>query len=72
MNSAHVIATGGVTAMLAQTLVWLTRWPLQPMDQTTALAVAGLLVSAVGGFAVARLNRNRGNGNPAVPPTVKE
>ena len=69
MNSSHVIATGGVTAMLAQILVWLTHWPLQPMDQNTALAVAGLLVASVGGLAVARINRKR-ESNPAVPPTT--
>ena len=69
MNSSHVIATGGVTAMLAQILVWLTHWPLQPMDQNTALAVAGLLVASVGGLAVARINRKR-EGNPAAPPTT--
>lgn len=48
MNPSHVAATGGVTAMIAQVLVWLTHWPVQPLDANTALAVAGLLVSAVG------------------------
>jgi len=50
MDSSH-IATGTITALLATALVYLTHWPLQPLDLPTAAAFAGLLV-AVGGAAV--------------------
>lgn len=72
MQSSHVIATGTTTAALAAILHWATTWPLQSMDANTSMAAAGLIVAAVGGFAVARFNRNRGNGNPVAPFTVKE
>lgn len=48
MNSAHVAATGGLTSALAAVLVWATHWPLQPLDEATAAAVAGLLIACVG------------------------
>jgi hypothetical protein len=47
MDSSH-IATGTITALLATVLVYLTHWPLQPLDLPTASAVAGLLVAAAG------------------------
>ena len=50
MDSSH-IATGTITALLATVLVYLSHWPLQPLDLPTAAAFAGLLV-AVGGAAV--------------------
>jgi len=50
MDASH-IATGTITALLATVLVYLTHWPLQPLDLPTASAVAGLLVAA-GGAAV--------------------
>jgi hypothetical protein len=50
MDSSH-IATGTITALLATALVYLSHWPLQPLDVPTASAFAGLLV-AVGGGAV--------------------
>jgi len=50
MDSSHV-ATGAITALLATTLLYLSHWPLQPLDLTTASAFAGLLVAA-GGAAV--------------------
>ena len=50
MDSSH-IATGTITALLATALVYLTHWPLQPLDLPTAAAFAGLLV-AIGGAAV--------------------
>jgi len=50
MDSSH-IATGTITALLATVLVYLSRWPLQPLDLPTAAAFAGLLVAA-GGAAV--------------------
>jgi hypothetical protein len=50
MDSSH-IATGTITALLATALVYLTDWPLQPLDLPTASAFAGLLVAA-GGAAV--------------------
>ena len=50
MDASH-IATGTITALLATTLVYLSHWPLQPLDLPTASAFAGLLVAA-GGAAV--------------------
>jgi hypothetical protein len=48
MNSSH-IATGTITSLIATALVYLSHWPLQPLDLTTASAFAGLLVAAAGG-----------------------
>ncbi len=48
MDSSH-IATGTITALLATVLVYLTHWPLQPLDLATASAFAGLIVAGVGG-----------------------
>jgi hypothetical protein len=47
MDSTHV-AVGAVTGLLASTLVYLSHWPLQPLDAQTAASIAGLLVAAVG------------------------
>jgi hypothetical protein len=48
MNSSH-IATGTITSLIATALVYLSHWPLQPLDLTTASAFAGLIVAAAGG-----------------------
>src|SRR5205814_8819973 len=48
---ASHVATGTITALIATALIYLTHWPLQPLDLTTASAFAGLLVAA-GGAAV--------------------
>jgi hypothetical protein len=48
MDASH-IATGTITALLATVLVYLSHWPLQPLDLPTASAFAGLLVAAGGG-----------------------
>jgi hypothetical protein len=37
MDSSH-IATGTITALLATVLVYLSHWPLQPLDLPTAAA----------------------------------
>jgi hypothetical protein len=50
MDASH-IATGTITALIATALVYITHWPLQPLDLQTASAFAGLLV-AIGGGAV--------------------
>ena len=63
MDSSHV-ATGAITALLATALLYLSHWPLQPLDLTTASAFAGLLVAA-GGAAV-KFYRSRTT--PAVVP----
>jgi hypothetical protein len=47
MDSSHV-ATGTITALLATALVYLSKWPLQPLDLPTASAFAGLLVAFAG------------------------
>jgi hypothetical protein len=49
MDSSH-IATGAITSLIATVLVYLSHWPLQPLDLPTASAVAGLIVAAVGGL----------------------
>lgn len=48
MDSSHV-ATGAITSLIATVLVYLSHWPLQPLDLPTASAIAGLIVAAVGG-----------------------
>ena len=47
MNSSH-IATGAITSLLATVLVYLSHWPLPPLDIPTASAFAGLAVAAAG------------------------
>ncbi|TMJ56515.1 MAG: hypothetical protein E6G90_05530 [Alphaproteobacteria bacterium] len=47
MDASH-IATGTITALLATALLYLSHWPLQPLDLPTASALAGLLVAAGG------------------------
>jgi hypothetical protein len=47
MNASHV-ATGTITALIAQVLVYITTWPLHALDTATAMAIAGLLVAAAG------------------------
>ena len=48
MDASH-IATGTITALIATALVYISHWPLQPLDVQTASAFAGLLVAAGGG-----------------------
>lgn len=50
VKGSHVIATGGLTAMLGGAFVYLTHWPLQPLDPGAALNFAGLFVAAGGGL----------------------
>lgn len=61
MNSAHVAATGGLTSALASVLVWASHWPIQPLNDQTAAAIAGLVIAGVGMF----LSRKK----PAPPAT---
>jgi hypothetical protein len=66
MNASHV-ATGTITALLATVLVYLSHWPLEPLDLPTASAFAGLLVA--GGGALVKLYKSRTApiARPAVP-----
>ena len=48
MNAAHIVATGGLTGLLAQALQYLTHWPLQPLTDVQATSFAGLLVASAG------------------------
>jgi hypothetical protein len=68
MDSSHV-ATGTITALLATALVYLSKWPLQPLDLPTASAFAGLLVAF--GVALVKYYKSR-TALPASPvvPTV--
>lgn len=50
VKGSHVVATGGLTAMLAGALVYLTHWPLQTLSPEQAMDFAGLLVAAGGGL----------------------
>ena len=48
MNSAHIAATGGLTAALAQVIQW---HGSGPVDTATATALAGLIMACLGWFA---------------------
>jgi hypothetical protein len=67
MDSSHV-ATGTITALLATALVYLTHWPLQPLDLPTASAFAGLLVAAAGGAVRLYKSRTASVVVPLAPP----
>lgn len=57
MNSSHVMATGGLTVILTNVLVYLSHWPLQPLSVDEASSFAGLIIFVVGAV-VARSNSN--------------
>jgi hypothetical protein len=65
VNASHV-ATGTITALLATALVYLSHWPLKPLDLSTASAFAGLLVAA--GGALVKLYKSRIT--PATAPSA--
>ena len=44
----HIASAGGAAAMLSTVFVWLSHWPLQPLDNATGDAWAGLSVIAAG------------------------
>lgn len=71
MNPSHVVATGGITGLLAGALVYFSHWPLQPLTDAQAADFAGLIV--VGGGLLLNLRRQKGSGNgngsAPVPPT---
>ena len=66
MDSSHV-ATGTITALLATALLYLSHWPLQPLDLTTASAFAGLLVAAGGAGVKFYQSRTRRAVTPLAP-----
>jgi hypothetical protein len=66
MDSSH-IATGTITALLATVLVYLSHWPLQPLDLPTASAFAGLLVAAGGGAVKLYKSRTAPVAEPLAP-----
>lgn len=61
INSAHVVAAGALAGDITPILMWASHWPLQPLDQTTAGAIAGLIVAAVGGGALMSIKAMRAN-----------
>jgi hypothetical protein len=67
INASHVAATSGITAMLADVYMYLSHWPLQSMDQPTAMAFAGLTIAILGGGGIAALGTGNG-GTPSSPP----
>ena len=68
MNGSHIASAGGGTALLAQVLMYLTHWPLGPMDQSTAMAFAGLIVMVAAGGGIGIWNgRKNGKGEPPAP-----
>jgi hypothetical protein len=66
MDSSH-IATAAITALLAIVLVYLSHWPLQPLDLPTASAFAGLLVAAGGGAVKFHKSRTAPVAEPLAP-----
>jgi hypothetical protein len=69
VNSSH-IATGTITALLATALIYLSNWPLQPLDMPTAAAFAGLLIAAGGGAVKFYQSRIAPVAKPLVPTPV--
>lgn len=59
MNGTHFAAAGGLTSLISQALIYLTHWPLQPMDDPTAMAFAGLLVIVLGGGGLGLVNMRK-------------
>lgn len=51
--SSHIAATGGATASLGAVIVWACKRPFAPPDETTALAIAGLIVAGWAGLLTA-------------------
>lgn len=49
MNSAHIAATGGLTAALAKVILW--HWT-GPIDAETAASLAALIFASLGWLAV--------------------
>lgn len=70
MNGTHIAIGGGITAMIAGVLVWLTHWPLQPLDEKTAMDIAGLIVAIFGGGAFGIANFLKKNGDESSPPAT--
>ncbi len=68
MDSSHV-ATGAITALLATALIYISKWPLQPLDMPTASAFAGLFV-AFGGALVKYYKSRTALAAPRVAPVV--
>jgi hypothetical protein len=64
MNPSHVMATGGVTAMLASAYEYLSNWPWHAFTQDQAMNFAGLTVFAVGALMACR---SRPTAPPAAP-----
>jgi hypothetical protein len=70
MNSSHIATTGGLTGLLTVVLIHLTHWPLQPLDNTTAPAYAGLVI-AIGALLMGRKqNPPNGGGNGGAPSST--
>jgi hypothetical protein len=68
MDSSHV-ATGAIAALLTTALIYLSKWPLQPLDMPTASAFAGMLV-AFGGALVKYYKSRTTLPAPPVAPVV--
>lgn len=74
MNPAHTAATASVgSTALAQVLVWMTHWPIQPLDAGTSLALAGLLIAILGAGGITVFGGNNTDSplapaQPAAPP----
>lgn len=49
MNASHVVAASALTADMTPILMWISHWPLQPLDVATAGAIAGLIAAVIGG-----------------------
>lgn len=70
VNSGHVIATAALSGDLTPILMWVTHWPLQPLDTGTAGAISALIIAIIGGggFAIFRKSGgHRSTDNGATP-----
>lgn len=72
VNAGHVIATSALTGDITPILMWISHWPLAPLDEATAGAIAALAVAVIGGggFALFRGNGHRRAADAGVQPAA--
>lgn len=62
MNGSHIavgIGATGIMQSVSDILMWATHWPIQPLDQQTATAIAALMVMLIGGSGMAMFSNGK-------------